>query len=122
MRGVLTAAALIAVLSPALAQVPAKKAAKAPAPNPMEQEGRAAVLATLKDPGSAQFQKVSVRQATNKRGEPFPVVCGEVNAKNSFGGYIGFAPWVYLADMKQVHMLGPDRNIVTVSLLSDYCS
>lgn len=35
------------------------------------------VLANLKDPGSAEFR--------NQKG-----MCGEVNSKNSFGGYAGF--------------------------------
>lgn len=44
-------------------------------------KGRAAVLDLLKDPGSAQFRKTYVN------GQYF---CGEVNAKNSYGGYVGF--------------------------------
>jgi hypothetical protein len=39
------------------------------------------VARDLKDPSSAQFRNV-------KRGER--AVCGEVNAKNSYGAYIGF--------------------------------
>lgn len=38
----------------------------------------------LKDPESAQFSDVMVVRVTGK-----PVVCGEVNAKNSFGGFTG---------------------------------
>jgi hypothetical protein len=60
--------------------------------------------------------------ATNKRGQPFPVVCGDVNAKNSYGGYTGFAPWIYLGDMKMAAVLGPDNNVATVAMLKDYCS
>lgn len=41
---------------------------------------------TLKDPDSAKFQ--NVRVIDQKGGAQ--VVCGEVNAKNSFGGYTGF--------------------------------
>ena len=39
------------------------------------------VLASLKDPGSAEFR--------NQYG-----ICGEVNAKNSFGGYTGFKRFI----------------------------
>jgi hypothetical protein len=35
----------------------------------------------LKDPSSAQFRNLRYVE---------PYVCGEVNAKNSFGGYVGF--------------------------------
>ena len=43
------------------------------------------VKETLKDPKSAQFKNVMFRNVGNS-----PVICGEVNSKNSFGGYIGF--------------------------------
>ena len=38
---------------------------------------------TLKDPSSARFERVYIAAG------PRPVVCGEVNAKNSLGGYTG---------------------------------
>lgn len=47
------------------------------------------IKALLKDPGSAEFQNTFV---SRKLGGP--VVCGEVNAKNSFGGYTGFQRFV----------------------------
>lgn len=43
---------------------------------------REAVAEKLNDPGSAQFR--------NERSEKGGWVCGEVNGKNAFGGYIGF--------------------------------
>lgn len=39
----------------------------------------------LKDPDSAKFRAVSI----NRSGGAF-VVCGELNAKNSYGGYVGY--------------------------------
>ncbi len=47
------------------------------------------VKATLKDPGSAMFRNVRIG-----RGLGAPAVCGEVNAKNSFGGYLGYNRFV----------------------------
>lgn len=41
---------------------------------------KAAVAAQLKDPASAQFTEVSASSDT---------VCGYVNGRNSFGGYVG---------------------------------
>jgi len=38
-----------------------------------------------KDPGSVQFRNIFVSRSAG-----VPVVCGEVNAKNSFGGYGGY--------------------------------
>jgi hypothetical protein len=43
----------------------------------------------LKDPASAQFR--NVRVVDHAKGK---VVCGEVNAKNSYGGYVGFTLFV----------------------------
>lgn len=47
------------------------------------------VAAKLKDPQSAQFQNLIV---SSKSGAS--IVCGEVNAKNGFGGYTGFKRFV----------------------------
>lgn len=47
---------------------------------------------SIKDPRSAQFQHIRV--VKNLRGER--AVCGEVNAKNAFGGYVGFTPFMYV--------------------------
>lgn len=49
--------------------------------------GKAAVLDKLKDPGSAQFKSAFVNGIS---------YCGEVNAKNSYGGYNGFKRFVAL--------------------------
>jgi hypothetical protein len=48
---------------------------------------RANVLKSLKDPASAQWQneELSKDQSTQ---------CGEVNAKNSMGGYVGFKRYI----------------------------
>lgn len=40
---------------------------------------------SLKDPDSARFRNVGIRQFGELR-----IVCGEVNGKNSYGGYVGF--------------------------------
>lgn len=42
------------------------------------------VRSMLTDPESAQFRNVEFRKGT---------VCGEVNARNRFGGYVGFTPF-----------------------------
>lgn len=51
--------------------------------------GQEAVESKLKDPGSAEFRNVRF----SDRGG-VPMSCGEVNSKNSFGGYIGFQKYV----------------------------
>src|SRR5687767_4734164 len=42
---------------------------------------------SLKDPTSAQFRDVYVAQ---RSADGLPALCGEVNGKNSYGGYGGF--------------------------------
>jgi hypothetical protein len=51
-------------------------------------DAKNSVRGQLTDPASAQF-----RNMRNARGT---TVCGEVNAKNSFGGYIGFKRFAYV--------------------------
>lgn len=43
------------------------------------------VRRSMKDPASAQFRNVLVHGK---------LVCGEVNARNTFGGYAGFSPFL----------------------------
>ena len=45
----------------------------------------------LMDPDSARFRNLRVVN-DSKSGK---AVCGELNAKNSFGGYVGFAPFLW---------------------------
>ena len=52
--------------------------------------GKEAVKAKLKDPSSAQFRSVYFHRGA----DGIPVTCGEVNSKNSFGGYGGFQRFV----------------------------
>jgi hypothetical protein len=47
------------------------------------------VADSLKDPSSAQFRNVRIADYQNKK-----VICGEVNGKNSYGGYAGFSLFV----------------------------
>lgn len=50
-------------------------------------QGKAAVRLRLKDPASAMFEQVAYFHSTG-------ATCGAVNAKNSFGGYVGFRGFV----------------------------
>ena len=40
---------------------------------------------SLKDPESAQFRDVKIQNYGDLK-----IICGEINAKNSYGGYVGF--------------------------------
>jgi hypothetical protein len=65
-----------------------------------------AVRANLKDPDSAKFSDLSALTSPNVRGEPTKVVCGRVNARNSYGGYAGAAPFVYFVDEDKAYIAG----------------
>ena len=49
------------------------------------------VRSALSDPDSAQFRDLGVDAETGS-------ICGRVNAKNKFGGYVGFKPFALLKD------------------------
>lgn len=52
-------------------------------------KAKKSLTAQLKDPDSANFRNVAVREVSSG-----VVVCGELNAKNSYGGYTGFTRFV----------------------------
>jgi len=59
----------------------------APKDGPLIAKGKAAAAYNLKDPDSAKFRNVVAIRG---------VVCGEINAKNSMGGYVGFRRFISL--------------------------
>ena len=77
------------------------------APRPLTEADRAraeAMLARsaarlqlgLKEPESARFRNVRIRSWINPRGGILEVgICGEMNAKNSYGGYGGWEQFGY---------------------------
>lgn len=50
------------------------------------QEAKQILADGLKDPDSVKFRNVKLFRATGS-------VCGEYNAKNSYGGYVGYTPF-----------------------------
>lgn len=65
-----------------------------------------AVSFDLRDPDSARFRGMRAEEAKLSNGVVRVSVCGEVNAKNAFGAYVGFRPFgAILLDGKS-HMSG----------------
>lgn len=58
-------------------------------PQQVIEKGEKAIADTLKDPASAQFRNVRLVQYLDG-----VVICGEINGKNSYGGYVGFRDFV----------------------------
>lgn len=50
----------------------------------------------LIDPSSASFR--NVRVSPNQ-----VAVCGEINAKNSYGGYVGYRPFIFTREKKGIY-------------------
>lgn len=64
------------------------------------------IKARMKDPDSTQFR--NLRVVTNLLGNK--AVCGEVNSKNSYGGYNGFKPF---ADTQEGFILLDDNGVAS---------
>lgn len=62
-----------------------------------------AIKVRLRDPGSADF-----RNSRFYSGGSAPVVCGEVNSKNGFGGYSGFQRFIAAGDVPDLAFLASD--------------
>jgi hypothetical protein len=58
------------------------------------EQAKESVRTQLKDAESAEFRNVAIRDYKGA-----PLVCGEVNAKNSFGGYSGYQQFVFAGSM-----------------------
>jgi hypothetical protein len=64
----------------------------------LTKKAKADVSALLKDPDSAKFRNLKLVDPTvlSEKGiDVFAVICGEVNGKNTYGGYSGFVPFLY---------------------------
>lgn len=69
-----------------------------------------AASAQLTDPDSAKFR--NIRYGYLVRGKPdHRIVCGEINAKNRMGGYVGYTPFNYInVDSKESIIILPDKD------------
>lgn len=59
--------------------------------DPIVKKAQEEVAAELSDPASAQFRQVRVIKQVGGT----EAVCGEINAKNAYGGYVGFKDFAY---------------------------
>jgi hypothetical protein len=66
--------------------------------NSAEKEMLAKVRNELKDPGSAEFSHLELKKTTDGT---ISVLCGMVNAKNSFGGYVGPKPFTAAQSIRE---------------------
>ncbi|WP_203308825.1 hypothetical protein [Sphingomonas beigongshangi] len=72
----------------------------------LEDRAKESVTTTLSDPGSAQFSDVVVGKTC---------VTGKINAKNLFGGYVGYRKFYY-DDTRSVGQIEPDSGFALTKL------
>lgn len=114
--------AIALAASPVLAQTPRSKAPPA-IPEPILVALKSAAGKKLKDPYSAQYERLQRATRPNARGEPTDVVCGYVNAKNSYGAYIGAKPFLYFVARQELHMSGADDTLgIVPAMLTTFCT
>ncbi len=58
-----------------------------------ESQARSIISQDLKDPQSAQFRSWQTEKRLLDNGKTVLSICGEINAKNSYGAYTGFRPF-----------------------------
>ncbi|NCO87894.1 MAG: hypothetical protein GW886_14815 [Rhodobacterales bacterium] len=87
----ITLPVLVLAIAALTACTPGVDTAATPAPISAQDMAfvEAAVTDTMRDPASAQFRRWAGYALAN--GDS--VACGEVNGRNGFGGYVGFAPF-----------------------------
>jgi hypothetical protein len=107
--------------------VPEAAAAQPPSPgSPPKPETVAALKSVaakqLKNPNSARWERMQQATRPNVAGKPMDVVCGYVNAKNSFGGYIGAKPFIYFVETQNLYVTGADDNLAASDTVKMFCS
>jgi len=64
----------------------------------LTQRAKTEVSTALKDPDSAKFRNLKFVDSMGLGEEGVDIgvaICGEINGKNSYGGYSGFVPFLY---------------------------
>jgi hypothetical protein len=110
-------AGLLTVSSHALAQ---KKSEFLPDVSALKQ-ARDAMALELKDPYSAKFEGLYTQIVPNARGELTQVVCGSINAKNSYGAYVGARLFVYLNKLRMSYSIGGESGTLNADVFKRFC-
>lgn len=84
--------------------------------------GKVAVQRQLRDPSSANFGKVNAYADRKYKTKSVTVVCGEVNAKNAFGGYTGMKQFVYVVEPSVTALDSDGDNSRFVDLWNALCA
>lgn len=85
----------------------------------------AGVVERFRDPTSAQFRWTKITNSIAT--EPKVYYCGMVNAKNAYGGYVGFGPfwsWVHASGGKITHaeLIGSGSDDLAMRVIGRECA
>jgi hypothetical protein len=92
---VIPAIAALMLSGMASAEEAAPKKAIVPLTQEQMEAAKKVVADTLKDPESARFSDLYAIAGENAKPGEY-AVCGRVNAKNSYGGYVGYRPFLVM--------------------------
>ncbi|MEG3116853.1 copper resistance protein NlpE N-terminal domain-containing protein [Salinicola sp. 4072] len=82
-------------------------------------QAQASLKYNLKDPESAQFRDMEINRGQSD-GKKQLYTCGEMNAKNSYGGYNGFKPFIAIPGGQ---VLISDEDLPELNeIISDFCN
>ncbi|MDX9707138.1 MAG: hypothetical protein RBT86_06110 [Azospira sp.] len=66
----------------------------------------------MKDPDSAQFRNVRIQLHAMSEDK---IICGEVNGKNSYGGYVGFVKFIASPENNHIQDTSNSQQIMDAS-------
>jgi hypothetical protein len=69
-----------------------------------------------RDPDSVKFRDITARNVGDR-----VVVCGEFNAMNAYGGYVGFRPFMHAGGPTGVLYPRNEREVATRELVLSMC-
>lgn len=90
-----------------------------PSPDPDILAAEEAVKSKLKDPESAQFRNVVKYTSSHYESGHNTAVCGEVNSKNGFGGYVGFTEFMVIPP--GLALLQESYESIFADMKASYC-
>jgi hypothetical protein len=77
------------------------------------------ISAAMKDPDSTKFKYLRYKDiGTDKDGVIKGYVCGQVNAKNGFGAYTGYSPFIVVLSMKSKGIFSTGVNYSILGMAS----
>lgn len=98
----LLVAAAIAISSPVSAQSPAFTPEQRAEGEALIRKAASYLASTVRDPSSATFRNVFIQKRLAEDGREPVTICGEINARNGYGGLTGFQAFILIGDTVHV--------------------